>query len=156
MAETAPLRPARRWRDRLLVASLGVNLVVLGLVAGVILRGPPERPMAGPALWHYARALPDPYRRDLGRELRASRPDWAPGRDALRGQRAELAAALTAEPYDPARVAELLRQELALATELGDRGIAMLLGQIGRMSPEDRAAFAERLREERERRRSRD
>lgn len=156
MAETAPPKPSRRWRDWLLVASLGLNLVVLGLVAGAILRGPPERPMAGPALGHYARALPDPYRRDLGRALRASRRDWAPGRDALRGQRTALAAALTAEPYDPARVAGLLEQELTLATDLGDRGVALLMTQIDRMGPEDRAAFAGRLQQERARRAPRD
>ncbi len=66
MDQTAPKRP-RRWRDWLLVASLGLNLAILGLAAGAILRGPPERMAAGPGLWQYARALPDPYRQDSAR-----------------------------------------------------------------------------------------
>jgi uncharacterized membrane protein len=148
LPETAPGKP-RRWRDWLLIASLGVNLAILGLAAGAILRGPSERMAAGPGLWHYARALPDPYRRDLGQELRTSRRDWAPSRDALRGQREALAQALTADPYDPARVAGIIGEELRLAADLGDRGAGLLLGQIERMSPSDRAAFADRLRQER-------
>lgn len=151
MDQTAPKRP-RRWRDWLLVASLGLNLAILGLAAGAILRGPPERMAAGPGLWHYARALPDPYRHDLGQALRTSRRDWAPSRDALRGQREALAVALTAEPYDPTRVAGLIQEELQLAADLGDRGAGMLLAQIERMSPADRAVFAERLQQERPRR----
>jgi uncharacterized membrane protein len=149
-------RGRRRWRDWLLVASLGLNLAVVGLVAGAAFRGPPDRPMIGPALWTYARALPDPYRRDLGQELRRSRNDWAPTRDALRGQREALASALTSEPYDRERVAGLLARELELASELGDRGIALLVGQIDRMDPAARAAFAERLRNPHPRRGGRD
>lgn len=156
MAETTPARGRRRWRDWLLVASLGLNLAVLGLVAGAAYRGPPERPIVGPALWGYARALPEPYRHDLGQELRQSRQDWAPMRDALRGQREALAAALTADPYDPARVSALLERELQLAAELGSRGVVMLVGQIERMGAAERAAFAERLRQPRGQRPRRD
>lgn len=141
-----PRRP-RRWRSWLLVASLGLNLAVLGVVAGAILRGPPDRAMTGPALSHYARALPDPFRDELRRALRESRADWAPTRDALRDQRQALAAALEADPYDPARVTDLLARELQLGAELGARGTALLAGQIAQMTAADRAAFAERLRQ---------
>src|SRR5690606_38676390 len=49
----APATRPRRWTRWLLVVSLGLNLLVIGLAAGTILRGPPDRPMAGPALGRY-------------------------------------------------------------------------------------------------------
>jgi uncharacterized membrane protein len=142
-----PRRPWRRW---LLVASLGLNLAFVGLVAGAVLRGPPE---AGPApgLWHYARALPDAHRRDLGRALRASRPDWGGPREALRAQRAELAAALTADPFDPDAVAAILREEARLTGTLAERGTRLLFDQIVQMDADERAAFAAAILQERRR-----
>ena len=81
-----------------------------------------RRPDAGPALWHYARALPEPYRHDLGQALRASRGDWIGPREALRGQRRPLAAALTAEPFDPDAVAAVLTQQTQVTGDLSARG----------------------------------
>jgi uncharacterized membrane protein len=137
----------RRWTTWALVASLALNLALLGLIGGALLKGPPP-PMPGITLWHYARALPDPYRRDLGRALRETRRDWIGPREALRQQRAALAAALTAEPFEPAQVAGVLQQERQLTGELAERGTELLLAQIGRMSPEDRAVYAQALLED--------
>ena len=72
MATPVPGR-RRRWMTWALVASLGLNLLGLGLIGGAWLKGPPPGPMPGVALWRYARAMPDPYRHDLGRALRDSR-----------------------------------------------------------------------------------
>jgi uncharacterized membrane protein len=138
-----------RWLKWALVASLGLNLAVLGVIGGAILKGPPPGPMPGIALWHYAHALPDPYRRDLGRALRESRRDWIGPREALRNQRPALAAALTAEPFDPAAVEAVLAQETRLTDELAARGTRLLLAQIQRMTPEERAAYAAALTERR-------
>jgi uncharacterized membrane protein len=145
MAERRPNR--LKWA---LVASLAVNLAFAGLVAGALIKGPPRAPWPGIALWHYARALPDPYRHELGRTLRENRREWMGPREALRGQRDALAAALTAEPYAPAAVAELLQREAQLTGELSARGAALLLAQIERMSPEERSAYAIALTAERE------
>jgi uncharacterized membrane protein len=139
----------RPWLKWALVASLGLNLATLGLIGGAVVKGPPAGPMPGLALWHYARALPDPYRRDLGRALRASRRDWIGPRDALRGQRAALAAALTAEPFQAAAVEAVLARQARLTDELAARGTRMLMAQIGRMTPEERGAYAQALTEQR-------
>ena len=111
-----PGRPRLKWA---LVASLGLNLVFAGLSAAALFRGPPPPPM--PGLWHYARALPDPYRRDLGRALRQHRHDWIGPREALRGKGAAMSAALTAEPFDPAAVAAVLASETKLIGDLSAR-----------------------------------
>ena len=141
------------WMKWALVASLAVNLAVAGMVAGALIKGPPAAPWPGIALWHYARALPEPYRDDLGRELRAQRGQWMGPREALRDQRRALASALTAEPYVPEAVGEVLAREARLTGELSNRGVELLLDQIERMSPEERAAYAAALREHRHGRR---
>ena len=142
-----PRGPRLKWA---LVASLGVNLVFVGLFGAAFFRGPPPPPT--PGLWHYARSLPEPYRRDLGQALRASRGDWIGPRDALRTQRAGMTAALTADPFDPDAVAKVLAGEMEILGDLSTRGRAMLLAEITRMSPADRAAYAEALAADRGRR----
>jgi uncharacterized membrane protein len=137
----------RNWRTWALVASLGLNLVFVGLVAGALWKGPPPPP--APGIGQYARALPDPFRHDLGRAMRDSRPDWSGMREARRGRRAAFAAALTAEPFDPAAVAAMLDEDRRLTGELAARGSRLLVEQIERMSPEERAAYAAALTEDR-------
>jgi uncharacterized membrane protein len=140
---------ARRWMTWALVASLGLNLAFLGLAAGAFLKGPRPHYVTGPALAQYARAQPRPYQQDLRRALRASRGDWSGPREALRAQRGALADALVAEPFDPETVLAILEREGALADDLASRGARLLMAQIGRMSAEDRAAYAEALRAKR-------
>jgi uncharacterized membrane protein len=139
--------PPGGWLRWALVASLGLNLVFVGLIAGALVKGPPPPP--APGISQYARALPEPYRRELGRGLRSSRSDWSGMRAAWRGRRAALADSLTAEPFDLAAVAALLDEERRLAGELATRGADLLLDEIGRMSPDERAAFAAALTEHR-------
>lgn len=141
-----PAAKRRPWVKWLLIASLGLNLALLGLIGGALLHGPPGPPPP-PGLWQYGKALPEPYRKDLGEALRQSHGDWKGPRNALRGQRAALADALVAQPYDPGAVGAVLAREPRLSDELAVRGARMLLDQIARMSPEDRAAYAEALRQ---------
>ncbi len=144
----------RRWLAPALVVSLGVNLAVLGFVAGLALHGPPkDGPRGGPSsdggLWRYGADLPEPYRDALMRALRESRGDWGAERTRWRGQREAVAAALVAEPFDPAAVAAALGAERALMSALAERGTALLLAQIERMDPEARRAYAAALLDER-------
>ena len=136
-----PRRPRLKWA---LVASLGLNLVFVGLFAAALFRGPPPPPM--PGLWHYARALPEPYRRDLGRALRDEPPRLdRPARRAPRpaGQhdggadRRPLRSGRRRTRCSPAR--------RELMGDLSTRGRALLLAEITRMSPAERAAYAEAL-----------
>ena len=139
----------RNWLKWGLVASLGLNLAFAGLIAGAAYKGPPPAPWPGIALLQYARALPEPFRGDLERSLRDRSRDWKGPREALRGQREALATALSAEPFLPDTVAALLARESELTSELSNRGATLILEQIGRMTPEQRVAYAEALREDR-------
>ncbi|MFO1106493.1 MAG: periplasmic heavy metal sensor [Amaricoccus sp.] len=133
-----------------LIGSLGLNLALAGLILGAIVKGPPPPPPPPGGLWFYGRSLPEPYRGDLGRALRDNRGDWAGPREALGDQRAAFAAALTAEPYDPAALAAILARQPALFDELTARGTSLLLDQIARMSPAERAGYAQALLSRRE------
>lgn len=146
MTDAAPL-PAkpRRWTLYALIASLAVNLAVLGLVAGLALKGPPGRPGPEMGLWRYAGALPEPYRGDLMRQLRESRDAWRMERDRLSGQRQILASALTAQPYDRATVESALALERSMLDGLAVQGAQVLLDQIDRMDAQARADYAARL-----------
>lgn len=135
----------RRWYIWALVASLGLNLAFAGLIAGVWFKGPPPLPpMAG--FWHYARALPEPYARALGRAFREDGGGPHGPREQAHADRDALAAALTAAPYDPAAVRALLLTQAARVNDVVTRGETLLLEQIDRMSAEDRAAYAKALR----------
>ncbi len=147
--ETRPSR-GRRWLVVALVASLGLNLAVAGLVAGLLLHGPPPGARSD-GLWRYGAELPEPFRRDLGRAMRDDRGAWREPRERLRAQRAALADALEAEPYDPAAVARVFRAERDLVGRLADSATGLLLEQIARMDPAERAAYAEALRRDRRR-----
>ncbi|MFT3972629.1 MAG: periplasmic heavy metal sensor [Amaricoccus sp.] len=142
-----PRTPSRRrWTRWALVASLGLNLAAIGLIGGALLNGPPPPdPGPGPALWPFARSLPDPYRHDLGKALRATRPDWIGPREAMDNLSREMAAALRAEPFDAGSVRALLVAQLDVANRLGLQGTDLLMAQIARMSPEDRGAYATAL-----------
>ncbi len=63
-----------------------------------------------------------------------------------------MAEALTAEPFDAEAVRAILEREDALTNDLASRGARLLMDQIGRMSAEDRAAYAAALRETKRRR----
>ncbi len=136
----------RAWMKWALVASLGLNLAAIGVIGGAIIKGPPPPP-PGFALWHYARALPEPYRHDLGASLRARRGDWVTRREDLRAAQDQMAAALTADPFVPDAVAAALDRQTAITGELTARGSEMLLEQIVRMSPQERAAYVAAIRD---------
>lgn len=141
---TAQNLPHKSGRARLLLAlSLGLNLALAGLVAGLLLRGPGDSRRALPPHLHYALSLPAPYRQELRQTLRASRGDWEGLRIRLADRREAFATALVANPFELQGVAEVLAQEGDLAQALSERSAEMLLAQIARMSPGDRAAFAE-------------
>jgi uncharacterized membrane protein len=140
---TAPRRWP--WMRIVLVVSLAFNLAVIGLVAGHVLTDGPDRRSPDSGLWRYGTAMPEPHRRSMLRTMRESRPHWEAARRDLREGRARLAAALTAEPFEPASVAAVLAEERRLIGALAVRGEGILVAQIGEMTAEERRAYAEAL-----------
>lgn len=131
-----------------LIASLTLNLVILGVIAGS---------MIGHHRYRTAGAVRDigfsPFTGALDREDRAAlrgafmaaMPDARDRRQAARQDFARLADALRAEPWDRAAVSALLQRHGQRTAERLDLGHRLLIERIEAMSLAARAAFADRI-----------
>ncbi|NOX74645.1 MAG: periplasmic heavy metal sensor [Alphaproteobacteria bacterium] len=149
----------RRWIKVIFVLSLGLNILVLGLVGGAFLRGGPpdrvrvERDIAALGLRVYFRALNEGDRADIRTNFKQYRGQIKAGRGLFRAHLKALATALTAEPYDQAAVAAVLSQQAGVVSENMAVGQRVLLAQIEMMTKSDREAFAAALKKPAKRRR---
>ena len=130
----------------LLFSSLALNLVVVGLAAGVMTRAPfhaPPRPdhVAGALTF----ALSEEDRRAIGRMVfREMREGDGVRRDRQEEYLAVLAA-LRADPFDPQALRDSFALQRQNAMRLQEAGQHALLARVQQMSNEERAAFADRL-----------
>lgn len=147
----------RRWPKVLLAVSLTFNLLVLGLIAGAHFREgrdgriaplPPERTMFREGGFApFFDAMPRDMRRGMAEAMRARDATLGPDREALVADFRDFLTALRGEPFDPDALDAVLT---AQHTRFSDRvaiGRSVLVEQISKMSPEERAAFATTLEE---------
>ncbi len=141
----------RNWLRVALIASLCVNLLVVGAVGGVLLKWSGwqhrdvGRLMSPAGLGPIVQAFDRDRRSELGRKVRSRgfgpRSFESAGRSQLEG----LIAVLNERPYRPeeldARFAEQRRSFLVRM----EAGHELLAEQIGAMSDEERSEFASRL-----------
>ena len=156
MSEANPPRvPMRRGLRILLVASLALNVAVVGLAIGAVVNwkqgGPPRQiDIAGGQL---VRALSPGDRRALGEAMRGDPSLRLPSRRDMQGMMAGVVEILRAEPFDRAALESALSDMRGRVTEARDAGAALLVDRIAEMTPEERADFADavelRRREER-------
>jgi len=126
----------RRWRI-VLLASLAVNLLVVGLVAGALLDRDDRRPgFRGQPL---VSALPDADRAALRDEL--GRPD----REDRRARFRALLDAIRAEPFDAAALRDLLATERARGQDRAARFETAIIARLSGMDAAARADYARRL-----------
>lgn len=147
----APQDPPRSpmWMRIALALSLAVNLGVAGVVAGALMRPAPERVAAmarsaglgpwGPAFEREDRAA---LRRADQRDRRLDH--GAMLRDA-RADRAELAAALRAQPFDPEALRRINARILAQGQARAAHGLELVVEHVSRLTPQERARMAQRL-----------
>lgn len=147
MTEATPLPKTATWVKVVLVLSLGLNLAILGIVAGAVLKdGPGHRGMPrdlsfGP----FSAAFSREDRRALRSGFIDKAPDFRSGRLAAQAEFAALLVALRADPFDPAAFQTALG---AIEKRNADRlalGRALIEDRIIDLSPQDRLAFADRL-----------
>jgi len=151
-----PPPPRRRWMVWALTASLAVNLVVIGLVAGAALSlrsGSEERrsysSLRALGLSPYTRAMAKEDWHALRARARAEAPREGPTgeRSALRAEVRRTIAALRAEPFEPETLAASLAAQHAIGEERARFGRRLLVDHVTEMTPQERAAFATRLEE---------
>ena len=153
MTESQTEKPRRRWLMPLLFASLAVNLLIAGIVAGFLAAGPGGRKgddmrQAGEVIGApFFRALPQADRRALLADAMRDRDNLRENRRQLRDRFERLLGALRAEPFDPEAVRRVLAEQRRAASERLDIGEALLIDRLSGMTPEGRAAYADRLAE---------
>lgn len=102
-ANVGATRGTPRWMLVALFASLALNLLIVGSVAGAVWRhrGPPIWASAvTPNLLGYASTLPPERRKHLWERTREERGHIRPFRREVRAAREETVKALIAEPFD--------------------------------------------------------
>lgn len=140
------------WLRVVLFASLALNLAVAGVVVGGVLHGAPGwdhgPPRGRDFVTPYTRAFTEEERHEIGarlrEEFRRDRPDRG---GFVAGYRRGLEA-LRAEPFSAGAFAETLEAQGEEAERRQEVGQDVLVGYVAAMSPEARAAYADRLEEQ--------
>lgn len=147
-SQTAPRSGGRGLRIALLV-SLAANLLIVGLVAGAIWHGPPDRArrpeLRDLGFGPFVAALPRSDRRALAARLRDVNEPLRARRDEIRRQFDALVEALRAEPYDHGAVAAIISSQQDEVFASQRLGRSVLLDHIAAMSADARADFAAAL-----------
>lgn len=141
----APSGQRTKW---LLIASLGLNLLIAGAVAGAMFMhrgGPHGRWGIGPqdfGLMGFARSLP-PERRDMVREeLKGLRGALKPMRQEIRAAREEAANLLAADPFDRNALKAALVKVGTAEQSMRGTSVDRLLGVIDRFTPAERQSLS--------------
>lgn len=149
-----PPRRTRRLVKVILTLSLTLNLLVLGLVVGAHVRDgrderrftPPDRAIArdlgfGP----FIGAFPREARREMALALRERAGPFLDNRQALVEEMQAMLATLRAEPFDAAALNGLLAAQAERIRTRTEVGREVLVEQIVKMTPRERAHFADEL-----------
>lgn len=136
------------WMRILLAVSLTLNLAVLGMVGGAVLRSHDGRhplPVRDLGFGAFDGALSPEDRQELRRAFVDEGPDFRGARRAMRQDFSEILAALRADPFDPGALQAVLDRQNARGAEFFAFGQKLIFDRIAGMEPEARRAFADRL-----------
>ncbi|MEL6169240.1 MAG: periplasmic heavy metal sensor [Pseudomonadota bacterium] len=142
------------WVKVLLAVSLGLNLMVAGLVVGAVLnRDAPKRGPASSAVGlprdvaplPLLRAFDAPDQRSLARAYRERAGGRERNREELRALFDELQGHLRANPFDPDAFAVMLERERRRTSDRQDIGTEIFVNHLAQLPYEDRLAYADRL-----------
>jgi len=147
--------PARRrsggWLGIALVVSLGLNILLVGVVGGAYLRDwqrqamRPDRAVQMLGLRPYWRAMDPESRAELAKAVRETRAEQRSQGGVYRGFVRDLRAALLAEPFDRGALKAVLARRANMLARRMSLGREVLVDRIAEMTPEQRRAFAARL-----------
>ena len=144
-------RPRRRvWLRVLLFASLALNLAVIGVVGGAVLKfaHDDERPQMisrelGLAPFRFA--FDDEGQRQLDAAVRSRAGELGIGRTAWQNTYFDILDAIRAEPFDAAGFRAAMERQAELSLQSRRVGLDIMIAQLERMSLAERNAFVERF-----------
>lgn len=141
-----------RWIRIALFVSVAANLLIVGAVAGALLRndgrhGRPADIGAGvnTGLGPYAQALTREQRKALSQAIAGKSGPLGDNAKALRAQVRRILDILRDSDFTPGALQTELQEAQARLTERQAIALAVVVEQISQMSAEERAGFADRL-----------
>ncbi|EBA05474.1 hypothetical protein RB2150_15331 [Rhodobacteraceae bacterium HTCC2150] len=141
---------SRKFRGVLLI-SLAVNLLFVGLVVGMVIKGPPEH-QGGPGGdrrgdTFYSQALSKEDRREVREKMRNQGLNLKEGREAARQNLLMMVESLRAEPFDPAVFAAAVALQNKTIDQMRTKGQEIFVEQVNGLDATERAELADRLEE---------
>lgn len=144
-----PARAGSGWLRAALIASLAVNLGIIGMVGGAMFRngGPPhgESMVRDVGFGAFTDALSKEDRATLRRAFIADAPEFRDGRRDMRADFKDLLVQLRAEPFDAGQLRAVLDRQSARNAERLALGQTLIFDLLVAMPPASRQAFADRL-----------
>ena len=149
-------KPPRRWLGPAFLASLAVNIFLLGLISvPLFFRPPPGAGFgmppggAGPGMFHQSfKDLPEADRKAIRTTMLGYFPEIRPHLLAMREAKSELADAVAADPYDEAAVRAAFDKMDRAMKQMGEVGRDAMMAGFEKLSPEQRKRVAEAMRKE--------
>lgn len=143
-------RPAGlgRWGRRILIVSLGLNVLVVAAISAAVLSGGRDggrhssgREVASPYIGAFERS----DKRAMRDRMRAELPERGATRRAIRADMAEFAALLRAETFDSAAALELMERQFARTQSVQALGRELSVERMSAMTRTERLAYADRF-----------
>jgi uncharacterized membrane protein len=135
---------APRWMLVLLVASLALNLLVLGLVGALMWRiriPPPWAHAVAPNLLGYASTLPADRRKELWELSAQERKQVRPFRREVRAARQETIKTLVAEPFDRQQFLDAQVRQADIENRAREAVRSLYVKIAEGLTPEERRGF---------------
>lgn len=148
MAEITPVQPASRKLKIALAVSLALNLAVVGVVGGAMMKGVAGRHgdmVRDLDFGPFTQAFDAEDRAALRRGFLERAPELRAARKEMRADFAAVLTALRADPFDAAALSAALVGQSARAAKNLAIGQALVAERIAQMTPAARIAFADRL-----------
>lgn len=147
-----PDETSSRQRRRLkiaLLASLAINLLIVGAVAAALVGarhgvGPLGGPLIGsPNLLGFLRTLPHDRRDDIWRATTAERSSLSPARKDMRKARDDMHRALTTEPFDKDRFTAALKTYDDTEAHMRQSARGLVSAVADHLTAEERRAYVQ-------------
>jgi hypothetical protein len=158
--DPSPSPPRRRWLVPLLVASVAVNLIIVGAAVSEQFWSHGGRKSSHSAAdlmpRSFFRGLDDERREELVEVFRTRKTEWREERRALSDAAAALADALEREPFETQPALSAIADHAAPSHRLVDLGAGAATDLVEALTPEERRdlakAIRQRIEEDRQRR----
>ena len=148
MAEDQGMKRKWNWTRTLLVVSLGINLLVAGMVVGAAFsHGKSDRrdPFFGGGMRPYVASLPESQREHVRDRLLHNREAAREARQELRRSAQGVRDAITAKPFDADALNSAFSAQRSVYDGIAASGHHALVEILSGMTDEERAQFIARL-----------